>query len=126
MELLALIEGPTGRLILYTFLFLSVVGIGTGIFLAWRNSIKAADLSQYNQTQLQQIVKDQETTLQIMKDLNDLQIASGTDAQSQRDKIDAQLNTILQGLNSSDNLKTDRPASDIVKEAVKQLQGLTP
>lgn len=104
-------------------LILGAIVILTGVYFYWKNSVEQAALMEYNQKQLEQIIKDNEAFQQKMQEVADKQKVIQEDMNRQNDEINTKLKNIDDYLNSAEAKKQDKPSSVILKNTVGQIKG---
>lgn len=94
----------------------------SGVYYSWRKSIERQALLEFNQKQLEQTLADQAEFRRKMQEITEKQEEiikkTAEDRKAFEDKIkDAQ--TFIE---SEEARKSDRPASDLLKETIKRLK----
>lgn len=110
------------RIYIYGIIAVIVFGALTGTYYSWRKSIERQALLEFNQKQLEQTMADQAEFRRKMQEIAEKQEEiikrNAEDRKAFEDKIkDAQT-----FIDSEEARKTDRPASDLLKETVKRLR----
>ena len=93
-----------------------------GIYFFWKHNIEQQALMEYNQRQLEQVVKDQQEFQQKMHEVENKQRSIESDLAAQNEVVNNNLRNLNDYLNSADAKKVDVPSSTILKNTVKQLR----
>lgn len=112
-----------GRLPLYLAIGAFAIGLITAVYYGWKNQVEQRALLEFNQKQLEQIIRDQQLFSQKMRDIESSQREIVEDLEKQNAEIDSKLKSIDGYLLSPEAKKVDRPASIILKNTVNQLRG---
>ena len=108
-----------GRIQLYIAAAVAVVGI----YFFWKHNIEQQALMEYNQRQLEQVVKDQQAFQQKMQQVESKQRSIEADLANQNEAVNTSLRDVQEYLSSNDAKKQDVPSSSILKNTVKELKG---
>lgn len=111
------------RIPMYIAAFFLLSGLLTGIYYGWKHSIEQQALLEFNQKQLEQVIKDQQDFQNKMSAVENNQKTIVEDLTKQNEDINKQLADISTYLSSSDAKKNDRPSSIILKNTIYQLSG---
>jgi hypothetical protein len=106
-----------GRIQLYVAAALAV----TGIYFFWKHNIEQQVLMEYNQKQLEQSISDRNKLKQDLEAINLKQEEILRKAEEEKKAYELKLEAINQYLNSKEVKSEDKPASDILRQTVKQL-----
>ena len=104
-------------------MYIAVAIAVSGIYFYWKHQIEQQALMEYNQKQLEQIVKDQEAFANKMTEVDQKQQAIETDLVKQNEEINNQLKDIQAYLYSTETKALEKPASAILKNTVNQIKG---
>ena len=98
-----------------------IVATALGLFIKhYDDTIKAAALAEFNLRQAQQTIADQQNFIDNMKKINDNKEKIVSDLVKQREDIEQALRDIEERIRK--NPKTaDREASELLKQAIKEL-----
>jgi uncharacterized protein HemX len=107
-----------GRVQLYIAAAVAVVGI----YFFWKHNVEQQALMEYNQRQLEQVVKDQQAFQQKMQQVESKQRTIEADLASQNEAVTNSLKGVQDYLSSNDAKKQDVPSSGILKNTVKELR----
>ena len=114
---------PLGKIVGY---------IGAGIALAlviWAgiaihdSNVRKEALAKYNQTQIEQNLKDTKALIEETKKINENQNKIILEVQSKNQKLDEALSKIDNYLNEPETIKQDKESSNILKNTIKSLRG---
>ena len=114
---------PLGKIVGY---------LGAGIALAlviWAgivihdSNVRKEALAKYNQTQIEQNLKDTKALIEETKKINENQNKIILEVQSKNQKLDEALSKIDNYLNEPETIKQDKEASNILKNTIKSLRG---
>ena len=114
---------PLGKIVGY---------IGAGIALAlviWAgiaihdSNVRKEALAKYNQTQIEQNIKDTKALIEETKKINENQNKIILEVQSKNQKLDEALSKIDNYLNEPETIKQDKESSNILKNTIKSLRG---
>lgn len=94
-----------------------VLGIITTVGVSWKKSIEAASRFETEKAQLEQVIKEQKTTIDQFKKIEDDQANIIKDTQEQNTKLEERLQGLDQYLNS------DQAVKDPIKECVTKDSG---
>jgi len=111
------------RIPMYIAAFFLVSGLVTGMYYSWKHSVEQQALLEFNQKQLEQVIKDQQDFQSKMSAVEDKQRSIAEDLTKQNDEINRQLKDINTYLSSAEAKKADRPSSIILKNTVNQISG---
>ena len=120
-SLIGIITGPLGKIIGYVAIGLSLAGAVSYLWFSRINlikdNVKLKDaLSQYEMT-----IEQQQKTIEDMKKIQELANQTTKDLNDKLLEQDKKYNDIQMYLNSADAKNHDRPASDILKQTIKEL-----
>ena len=114
---------PLGKIVGY---------LGAGIALAlviWAgiaihdSNVRKEALAKYNQTQIEQNLKDTKALIEETKKINENQNKIILEVQSKNQKLDEALSKIDNYLNEPETIKQDKESSNILKNTIKSLRG---
>lgn len=111
------------RIGIYAIGALLAAGIIFSIYYSWKSNIERTALLEYNQKQLEQAIKDQTELKRKIQLLEGIQIAIIKQTEDDRKQYEEKMKSVDDYLQSLEAKKADRPASDVLKETVKQLGG---
>lgn len=119
--ILALLEGPLGRLIMYAVgAIMLCIAAFTG-YEVWKNKIENEALAQWN---AQQIAQQKADNAQFQQQLQDIEKNAATVEQQlskQNQALQDQNKSITDYLNSAAAKKSDRASSAILKETIRRM-----
>lgn len=119
--ILALLEGPFGKLIMYAVGALFIVGSATAAYFAWEHKIKVEALLEFNANQLA-VSQAENAKFKTQLDAITKNGAAIADQLSQQQaKLDAQSKSINDWLATPAAAKDDRPSSNILKETIRRM-----
>jgi hypothetical protein len=110
------------KIMMYMIVGLMIFGSVTTTYYVWKRSIKREALMEYNQRQLEQTIKDKEDLLKAQEDLNKSREQALKDLEVENQKLNDQLGTISDYLDSADAKKSDRPSSLVIRKTIEQLK----
>lgn len=114
------------KYIVYAIIIAIAIAVLSTYVIMWKSSIRTQALLEFNNKQLEQTIRDQETFITNMKSVNDSQRAIIDDTQKKNEELSKQLTDVEEFLNSEESRKNDRPASPIIKETIRRLSGQKP
>jgi len=100
------------------FLFVTV----SGAYLAWQRSIERNALLRFNQTQLEQTLREQEEFMKRQRILEDEQRTIARQLHQENQRLRSRVDSIQTILNSPEFSAADRPASEILRRTIQELQ----
>lgn len=110
------------RLQLYIIGGVLLVSILTGVYFAWKHQVEREALLEYNQTQIEQNIKDQEELRNKLESINqkqrEIDEANAADKKAFNDRIDS----ITNDIGSKDVV--NRPASKVLRDTISKLKDL--
>ena len=109
------------KYIVYAIIAAIAIAILTTYVLMWKASIHQQALLEFNNKQLEQIIKDQQTFLKQMNEVNEKQKQILQDLTKKNDELNSKLTDIENYLNSEESTKDNRESSNILKETFRQL-----
>jgi len=112
-----------GKIQLYLAIGTFLIGMLTIGYVGWKHQIEAAALSDYNQRQLEQVIQDQQDFQNKMKTIEDTEKSLSDNLAQQNEAITKKFNNIDAFLSSPEAQKSNRPASTVLKNTIKQLSG---
>ena len=107
----------------YIFIVLFGLSFLFGAYKLWEHNIKQQALLEFNQKQLEQVIKDQQKFNDILTNLNTKQQDVLDKLEKQNADTEKNMGKIDEYLNSDLVKKLDRPSSEILKNVIKQLSG---
>lgn len=116
-----LFMGPFGKILTYLGIGLLSVGVLYGAYKMWENSVKTRALLEFNNAQLEQVIKDQQRFNAQMELLREFQIELLNQTNEQNQLLEDKLNDIDQYLGSDEATSGNRPSSDVLKETIRRL-----
>jgi Tfp pilus assembly protein PilN len=111
------------RIPMYIAAFVVLSGVLTGIYYGWKHTVEQQALLEFNQKQLEQVIRDQQDFQSKMSAVEDKQKNIVEDLTKQNDEINRQLKDINEYLSSAEAKKIDRPSSVILKNTINQISG---
>ena len=121
--IVALLTGPFATLIGWCLGILAVVGVVGGFALNIQHNAARVQAEKDYRIQMEQVVKNQQQFITDTKQLMDDQKKATDDLNEQIRSISSVNDKLDQYLDSAATAKQDRPASDILRETIKQLRG---
>jgi len=109
------------RIQFYIFL-LSVL---SGAYFYWKKDLEQKAFLQYNQMQLERAAEDREIFAKKMSEIQDKQRNVEDSLAKQNDSLNQKLSNIDNYLSSPDVNKNDKVSSDILKNTINQLGGVS-
>lgn len=110
------------KILVYLFVSMFLFGSVTTTYYVWRRAIKREALMEYNQRQLEQTIKDKEELLKAQEDVNRAREQALKDLETENQKLNEQLGSITEYLDSADAKKSDRPSSLVIRKTIEQLK----
>jgi len=110
-----------GRIQLYIAAAVAIIGI----YFFWKHSIEQQALMEYNQNQLQQSIEDQRKMREALDDIGKKQAEIIKQSEEDKKVYEQKLGNVTDYLDSKEVKVSDRPASDILKNTVKQLKEIS-
>lgn len=93
-----------------------------GLYFSWKKTIEVQATLKYNQKQLEQIQKDQQNFLKKMQEIADIQNNLVEDLKKSNAVVEKKTADIITYLNSDAAKKSNRPASELLKQTIRDLQ----
>jgi hypothetical protein len=110
------------RIYIYAIIAVVVLGALTGTYYSWRKSIERQALLEYNQKQLEQNMADQAEYRRKMQEITKKNEEIVKKSAEERKAFEDKINEAQSYIDSEEARKSDRPASNILKETVKRLK----
>jgi len=110
------------KIIVLIIIGMTLIGSIFGIYYTWKRDIERQALMEFNQKQMEQSLKDQQEFLKKQERISRAQQEATKDLLEENQKINRQLGSVSTYLNSADAKKSDRPASDILKNTIEELK----
>lgn len=111
-----------GRIISYVGIGLIASIILGGAYLGWKKQIELQALTEYNQKQLEQTIKDQQVFSEKMSAIENSQKDIIKNLEKQNRDMAIELKSLKRYLDSPEVKKLDKPASDIIKNTIDTLR----
>ena len=111
-----------GRIGLYLFIAIALMGSITAAYYGWKRSIEQHALMEFNQKQMEQTLRDQQEFLEKQKKLAQQQADAAASLAEQNRKLSQKISSVNTYLSSSDAKSSDRASSDVLKQTIRQLQ----
>ena len=112
----------SNKYVIYALVIVGVV-VGSFIFIrTWENDIKKSALNDFNNKQLEQVIKDQNKFQVQLEQLNKSQQAIVDDMNIQNQSLVNKLNTVTTYLDSNQAKKDNRSSSTVLKNTIKKLE----
>lgn len=92
------------------------------VYFWWEHSIEQRAILKFNQSQIEQVLKDQKELSEKMTHVRNLQDEIIENEKKFKESIDKKLSGINYFLSSEEARKLDRPASEILKKTVRELE----
>lgn len=110
-----------GRIQLYVAAAVALVGI----YFFWKHNVEQQALMEYNQKQLEQSIEDQKKMREALDDIGKKQAEIIRQSEEDKKAYEQRLSIVNDYLDSKEVRVSDRPASDILKNTVKQLKEIS-
>lgn len=110
------------RIYIYAVIAFVVFGALTGTYYSWRKSIERQALLEFNQKQLEQTIADQAEFKRKMQEIADRQEEILKKNNEERKAFEDKIKGAETFIESEEARKSDRPASNLLKETVKRLK----
>jgi len=110
------------RIYIYAIIAVVVFGALTGTYYSWRKSIERQALLEFNQKQLEQTMADQAEFRRKMQEIADKQEEIIRKTAEDRRAFEEKINAAQSYIESDEAKKSDRPASNLLKETIKRLK----
>lgn len=121
MWFLNLITGASGKLILYLIGGATVLGVLSYLWFSYKGNVEEnARLKQVN-AQLEQTVKEQNKSIEHLQNLQKIQDNVTIELNKRLEENDIRYKNLESYLASADAQKNNRPASNILKQTIKEL-----
>lgn len=121
----ALISSFVSRNFIYG-LVAAVLATIVGIFIHnYNETIRQAALAEYNLKQAEQTINDQNKFIEEMQNINKDKEKIVNDLIKQRESVEQSLRDIEERIRSNPK-SADREASDLLKQTIKELEGVVP
>ena len=101
---------------------LSIAGI-IGYLAIWRHNIRQQAMLEFNNKQLEQVVKDQQNVIKQLKDIENIQQNVVDSLNKNNEDLNNRLSNLETYLNSDEANKDSRPSSKVLKNTIKELSG---
>lgn len=122
-----LLTSPIGSLITKIMGIIVAIGVlgavATGAYIQWKSAIQAKDLATYNNQQLQINLKAQQDANKQIQQLDANQTEIVDQLRKQNEALTQKLAGATKVVSDPTVAKTDRTASDVLKQTIKQLGG---
>jgi hypothetical protein len=110
------------RIYIYAIIAVVVFGALTGTYYSWRKSIERQALLEFNQKQLEQTMADQAEFRRKMQEIAEKQEAILKKNDEDRRAFEDKIKGAQTFIESDEARKSDRPASELLKETIKRLK----
>lgn len=100
---------------------LLVAVLAFGGYKYWENQVEQKALIEWNNAQLEQVIKDQERFIKQLEALTLVQKQIIETTKAANAEIDEKVEEIQEYLGSDEALQSNRPSSDILKETIRRL-----
>jgi hypothetical protein len=110
------------RIYIYAIIAVVVFGALTGTYYSWRKSIERQALLEFNQKQLEQTIADQAEFRRKMQEIAEKQEEILKKNDEERRAFEDKIKGAQTFIESEEARKSDRPASDLLKETIKRLK----
>jgi hypothetical protein len=110
------------RIYIYAIIAVVVFGALTGTYYSWRKSIERQALLEFNQKQLEQTMADQAEFRRKMQEIAEKQEAILKKNDEDRRAFEDKIKGAQTFIESEEARKSDRPASELLKETIKRLK----
>lgn len=119
--ILTFIASPVGKIVSYIIGGISVVSALVIMLKIHDSSIKNQALLEFNQKQMEQIIKDQAELTKKMNDVKQIQDQILENEKQFKQNLDKKLSGINGFLNSDEAKKLDRSSSEILKRTIREI-----
>lgn len=119
--MLGLITGLLGNFFGDYGRYLLIGMAAIGIYFWWESRVEQRALLDFNQKQMEQLLKDQKELDKKLTDLRQIQDQILENEKQFKQNLDKKLSGISSFLNSEEAKKLDRPSSEILKRTFKEL-----
>lgn len=109
------------KYIVYGVLALIATAVITTYVLMWKHSIRQQALLEFNNKQLEQVVKDQQTFIKNMQEIQSLQKKTIDDINIKNAELQSKLNGIETYLDSDAAVNDSKESSDVLKKTIQEL-----
>ena len=110
------------RIYIYAIIAVVVFGALTGTYYSWRKSIERQALLEFNQKQLEQTMADQAEFRRKMQEIAEKQEEILKKNDEERRAFEDKIKGAQTFIESDEARKSDRPASELLKETIKRLK----
>lgn len=108
---------------LYIGAVLALITVLSTIYFIWKRDIEYKALMQYNMTQMQQIVRDQQESSRQQAALFLEQQRLTRELLERNEALQRRMESVNTYLASPQAQRSDRPASDVIRQTITQLRG---
>lgn len=105
--------GPFGR-------WIAIGGIAIAIYFWWEHSVRNRALLEFNQSQMEEVLKSQKELQQKLEDVRQVQDQILENEKQFKQNLDKKLSGITGFLASDEAKKLDRPSSEVLKRTIKE------
>lgn len=109
------------KYVIYGILAAITIAVFSTFVIMWKSSIKQSALLEYNNKQLETVMKEQQKFIDNMNKIYNVQKETLDLMNKKNNELADQLQDIEIYLNSDQTNKEDRPSSNILKETIKKL-----
>lgn len=113
------------KIIIYIVGAVLAIAVVTGAYFYWKHSIKKQAQLEFDNKQLEQVVKDQKQTLDQLLKINKNQEDIIAGLNKQNDDLKNKLSDLDGYLNSDQARKDDRLSSNVLKKTIQDLIGVS-
>ena len=118
---LKFVSSPGGTLAAYAVAGLLAVGTLGLMYKLHNDGIRREALANYNKTQLEETVKNQKETIDLMKRIETLSNETSAALIKQREEIDLKMSEIKDYLDTPEAKTSDRGASKVIENTLRKL-----
>jgi uncharacterized protein HemX len=111
-----------GKIPLYLSIGAFVIGLLTTVYFGWKRQVEQQALLEFNQRQLEQVIRDQQQFVEKMRRVEQSQKEIEGELAKQNAEVDNALKNIDAYLLSPEARGADRPSSLVLKNTVNQLR----
>jgi septal ring factor EnvC (AmiA/AmiB activator) len=112
------------KIIIYVIGVVIAIAVIAGVYIYWKHTIKKEAQLEFNNKQLEQVVRDQKQTLDQLLKINKDQEDIIAKLKKRNDDLKNQLTDLDMYLNSDQARKDNRPSSNVLKKTIQDIIGV--
>ena len=120
-SILKFVASPGGTIAAYLVGALFAIGTLAALYKMHNDGIRREALAEYNKTQLEETVRNQKEFILTLKKIGELQQEAVIKLDKNNKLIDERIGKVEDFLNSEEAKKSDRSASSVLRETLRQL-----